>query len=191
MRNKVLAVVVVAALAAGGFGATWWFMRSPHFALYQVGKAIHSHDPGLFMTYVDVSRILQGSKDELLNMFLPEQVKKDQREMLRQIMGAFMGPLSEQVKERVARLVADKERENLPTSWTLVWAAKVDKSGESALALLQDGQNGRQLRLGLQRGDDRYWRVVEINAQDLRALLEEHLRDKIKSAVPAASPNGK
>lgn len=186
MQRKTALALLLVLLVGAGFGGTWWFLHSPHGSLYQIGKAIHDRDAGLFLTYVDVGRILAGSKDELLEAVLPDQVKQDQRNVLKQLLGAFMAPLTDQLKQRVVRLVSDKERDNIPTSWTLVWAAKVSRNGDMALATLEDLSEDRRMRIGLQQGDDGYWRVVEVNAQDLKELLADYLKLKQR---PAAQPS--
>lgn len=173
--RRLLLILLLVALGGAGFGATYVFLRSPHWALYQIGKAIHQHDSRLFLAYVDVPQILTSQKDEILALVMPNQDQGGQRDMVRQILGAFMGPIIEQVRERVSRVVADPQRQNLPSSWTLTLAAKVTTNGDVALVVLSDPRNGDRLRLGMQRAKDGYWRVVQINVQDLRQLAVKHL----------------
>jgi hypothetical protein len=184
------AILVLLALAAGGFAATTWFLASPRWALYQIGKAIHQRNPSLFVAYVDVGRILSGQKEDIIDLILPEQGRSDQRDFLRGLITAFMGTLTDQVNQQVIRIVADPQRENLPSSWTLAVAAKIDTNADSALVEMADPRAGNRLRLGMRRVDDGPWRVVEINPQDLRALIKDHLQKKRDEgrAAPAEPP---
>lgn len=185
--RRLLALLVLLALAAGGFAATSWFLKGPRWALYQVGKAIHERNPALFVAYVDVGRILSGQKDDIVDLLLPDQNRAEQRDLLRGIITAFMGTLTEQVNQQVIRVISDPQRDNLPSSWTLAVAAKVDTNDDSALVTLADPQAGRSLRLGMRRVEDGRWRVVEVNSQDLRALINEHvLKKRDQGKAPAA-----
>lgn len=166
-------IILLVALVGAGFAGTYFFMRSPQWTLYQVGKAIYKHDSRLFLTYVDVGEILRSQKEDIVDLILPDQKKDQQRDMVRQLLSAFMGALIEQARDRVIRIVADTERQNLPSSWTLVAAASVTRNGDNALAVLSNQDD--RLRLGLRRQADGYWRVVQINPQDLRALAAKHL----------------
>ncbi len=168
-------VLLMVVLAGSGFGATYFFLRSPQWSLYQVGKAIHNHDPRLFMAYVDVGQILQSQKDDILDLILPDQEQRDKRDMVRQLITAFMGPITDQVRDKLSRVIADQGRENLPSSWALLAAANVTRNGDNALVVLSGLAQGERLRLGMQRAKDGYWRVVQINAQDLRQLAAKHL----------------
>jgi hypothetical protein len=168
-------IILLVVLAGAGFGSTYLFLRSPHWSLYQVGKAIHNHDPRLFMAYVDVSQILQSQKDDILDLILPNQEQHDQRDMVRQLLGAFMGPITDQVRDKLSRVISDPGRENLPSSWALLAAANVTSNGDNALVVLSNQGQGERLRLGMRKGKDGYWRVVQINAQDLRQLAGKHL----------------
>lgn len=171
------AVMVLAALLGLGFGATWWFLKSPQYALYQIGKAIHDHEPRLFLAYVDLDRVMDSQKEELARLILPQE-NQEARQVVSRLLGAVMGALRGRIRQRVAQMVADPERDNLPSSWALVAAAHVTRNGDYALVVLSDPQKGRRLRLGMQRDPRQgHWRVVEIDPRDLRQLLEELLKE--------------
>ncbi len=177
MRRLWLLLLLVV-LAGGGFWTTWWFLRSPQYALYQIGKAIHDREPRRFFAYVDLGGILRQQKDELVRMFLPERSAEFQNQVGR-ILAAFMDPVSAEVKRRVARLIADPKRDNLPSAWALVWAARVERNGDYALVVLSDPRAGRRLRLAMQRRPQvGHWQVVELDPRDLRRLLAEYLRQR-------------
>jgi hypothetical protein len=184
-------LLILLALAAVGFFATNWLLQGPRWALYQVGKAVHERSPSLFMAYVDVGRILSGQKDDIVDMLLPDPNRSEQRDFLRGVITAFLGTLTEQVNQQIIRVISDPQRENLPSSWTLAVAAKLDVNGDSALATLADPQSEQRLRLGMRRGDDGRWRVVEVNSQDLKALINRYVlkkREQGKASAPAPTP---
>lgn len=174
-------MALVLALAVAAFAGTWWALKSPYYSLYQIGKAIHERQPRLFLAYVDVGRILAGQKDELVGQFM-SGASEEQRRTVGNLVTAFMGPISEQLKDQVARVVADPNRENIPSSFALVAAAHVISKDDVALVVLSDPKEGRRLRLGMQRNPVQgHWQVVEINASDLRPLIEEYLRRRSES----------
>ncbi len=168
-------VMVLLVLVATGFGATWWFLKSPQYALYQIGKAIHDREPRLFLAYVDLDRVMDSQKEELARLILPHENQEAQQAVSR-ILGAVMGALRGQIRQRVAQMVADPERNNIPSSWTLVAASHVTRNGDYALVVLSDPQKGRRLRMGMRLDPEQgIWRVVEIDPRDLRRLVQEIL----------------
>lgn len=193
-------LVILALLVGAAFWGTWTLLNSPHWALYQIGKAIHQREPRLFLAYVDIDRILRSQKQALIDELIPDRSKAEGREWASSLLSAFMGPVSDMVKDRVARLVADPKRENLPTSWALVVAAKVDRNGDYAMVVLADPEEKRRLRMGMRRDpSERLWKVVELDADDLKRLLKEYLKGElpgeakkpqtsVKGAVPTTMP---
>lgn len=185
-------LIVLVLLAGVGFWATWHFMRGPHYALYQIGKSIHNHEPRLFLAYVDIDRIARGQKEELVRVFLPDR-SKDEQDTVGRIVEAFMGPITAQLKDKAARMISDPNRENLPTSWALVAAANVTRKDDYALVVLSDPQSGRRMRMGMQRHPkEGHWQVVELNSQDLKVLIDEYLDKQKANEVkpqPIQKPN--
>ncbi len=186
--RRVWIMLILAALAAGGFAGTHWFLQSPRWTLYQIGKAIHERNAPLFIAYVDVGRILGGQKDDIVDLILPDRERTEQRDFLKGLITAFMGTLTDQVNQQIIRVINDPQRDNLPSSWTLALMAQVSVNGDNALALLADPREGRRLRLGLRRDEERRWRVVEINPQDLKVLAQAYLRTKSEEAAPKSVP---
>jgi hypothetical protein len=180
-------LIVLVLLAGVGFWATWHFMRGPHYALYQIGKSIHDREPRLFLAYVDIDRIARGQKEDLVRVFMPDRSQED-RETVGRIVEAFMGPITAQLKDKAARMIMDPNRDNLPSSWTLVATANVTRKEDYALVVFSDPQSGRRLRLAMQRNPQQgHWQVVELNSQDLKILLDEYL-DKQKAEENKPQP---
>jgi DUF2939 family protein len=168
--------ILLIVLAGGAFWGTLHILDSPRWALYQIGTAINDHNPRLFLAYVDVDTIVRGQKDTIVELVVPRD-KNDQktRNMVRGLVGAFMEPLSDQVKIKIIKAIEDTERNDLPTSWTLAVAAQVVTNQDYALVVLSDPESKRRLRLGMQRKNDGPWRVVNLNSRDLKLLVKEYL----------------
>ncbi len=182
--------ILVGLLGAGGFVATWLFMHSPYWSLYQIGKAIHQRDARLFLAYVDLDAIIKGQKEALLDEFLPK-TDGETRSLVNRFLGGLMPQVLELAKDRVIRVVADPDRDNLPSSWALVPLARVTRNGDYALVVLSDPQSQRRLRLGMRRHPEQgHWQVVEIDPRDLRRLLDEYLKGKFPPK-PASPPEAK
>jgi hypothetical protein len=82
-------------------------------------------------------------------------------------------------RDRIIRAVADPDRENIPSSWTILAAAKVTMNGEKALVEMHDPNSADRLRMGMQRHKQKgHWRIVEISAVDVKKLLEKYLDSK-------------
>jgi len=177
-----LTVLLLLVLGGAAFWVTWSVLNGPHYALYQIGKGIHEREPRRVLAYVDVERIARGQKDELIAEFMAEK-SQDERNQVSQIVGALMGALAPMVKDRVAQVVADPNRDNIPSSFTLVAAADVTTNGDYAMVVLSEpeGGQGRRLRMGMQRHQELgHWQVVEINPQDLRRLISEYMEKRRK-----------
>ncbi|MCF8031489.1 MAG: DUF2939 domain-containing protein [Desulfarculaceae bacterium] len=172
------ALVLLVALASAAFWLTQSFLSGPRYALYQIGKAIHDREPRLFLAYVDVDSVLRGQKDLFVDMIAPQGQDEQRRSIVRGLATAFMGAAVDQARYEVAKAIKDPERQNLPSSWTLVFAANVTTNRNYALVVLSEPEKGRRLRLGMQQKGDGPWRVVSIDSRDLKALAKEFLHDR-------------
>ena len=98
---------------------------------------------------------------------------------MQKILSAFLPHIQSLARDRVARIIADKNRQNLPASWALLPAAEISTNGDAALVVLSDPDSGKRVRLGMKRyPEDGHWRVVHIDPKDLRKLLEDHLNNR-------------
>ncbi|MBU4566557.1 MAG: DUF2939 domain-containing protein [Desulfarculus sp.] len=184
--------VILAFLASGAFYATHSFLSGPRWALYQIGKSIHDREPRVFLAYVDIERILGGQKETIVDMVAPKGRRDDDtRSLVRGLVGAFMAPLSDQLAGQVVKAINDPERENLPSSWTLVFAANVTRNGNYALVVLSDPSKGQRLRLGMEKRKNGPWQVVDIDSNDLKRLAKKYLEERYGVKVdqkPAPQP---
>ncbi|MCF8041546.1 MAG: DUF2939 domain-containing protein [Desulfarculaceae bacterium] len=180
--------VILAFLASGTFYATHNFLNGPRWALYQIGKAIHDREPRVFLAHVDIERILGGQKDTIVDMVAPKgQRDDDTRNLVRGLVGAFMAPLSDQLAGQAVKAINDPERENLPSSWTLVFAANVTRNGNYALVVLADPSKGQRLRMGMEKRKNRPWQIVDIDSNDLKRLAKKYLEERYGVKVDGES----
>lgn len=184
--------VILAFLASGAFYATHNFLNGPRWALYQIGKAIHDREPRLFLAHVDLPRVLHSQEDAIVDMVAPKDRRDDNtRNLVRGLVGAFMAPLSDQVAAQVVKVINDPERENLPSSWTLVFAANVTRNGDYALVVFADPSKGQRLRMGMQKRKHGPWQIVDVNSNDLKRLAGKYLEERFGVKVdqkPAPQP---
>ncbi len=175
MKRRWLIWGLLAALAVGAFVGTNAFLNSPTYALYQIGRAIHNRDPGLFITYVDIDRIYHTQRGTMVDMVLAGKKHRDTRRTVKGILTAMAPQLLTQLRRRVILWVADPQRDNIPSSWTLVAAAHIKRRDNFALVVLSNPAKHQRLRLGMQRREGKPWRVVEVDPRDLKRLLAGRL----------------
>lgn len=180
-RSSLLIFLLVLALA--GFGGTYWFLKSPYYSLYQIGKAIHDHDAPLFLAYVDINEIVRSQKGDFVEIFVPQKVAKDANEVVNTLLTAMMPQVTKIVQAKVVQVIRDPQRNNLPSSYVLLLGAEVQQQDPMAEVLLQDPQKpDKKLRFSMRPHPEQgHWQVVHINPQDLKSLMADELKKKIKN----------
>ena len=177
--KRLAPVALFVLLAGGGFWGAWYFLHSPYYSLYQIGKSIHDHKPRLFLAYVDLDRMIRDQKDDILAELLPKDQDNESKQTVHKIVSAFLPHIQSLARDRVARIIADEKRQNLPSSWALLPAADITTNQNAALVVLSDPESDKRVRLGMERyTEDGHWRVVQVDPKDLRKLLEDYLRDR-------------
>jgi hypothetical protein len=173
-------IILFVALCAAAFGGSWAFFKSPYYSLYQIGKAVHDRNASLFLAYVDVEQVIASQENNLVDQFVPKgRLSDETKEAIGGLLTAFRAPIVDIARDRIIRAVADPDRENIPSSWTILAAAKVTMNGEKALVEMHDPNSADRLRMGMQRHKQKgHWRIVEISAVDVKKLLEKYLDSK-------------
>lgn len=174
MKSRWLIGLLLVALAVGAYLGTNAFLNSPTYALYQIGRAIHNRDPGLFITYVDIDRIYHGQRDNLVDLVVTGKEREDTRRVVKGFLTALAPQITTEVRRKVILWVADPKRDNIPSSWTLVAAANITRRPGYALVVLSDPEKKQRLRLGMQRKEGKPWRVVEVDPRDLKRILSTY-----------------
>ena len=174
-------LVLIFILAAAGFGGTYWFLKSPYYSLYQIGKAIHDHDAPLFLAYVDLERIVGEQQNEFVELFLPKDQASDASQVVSTLLAAIAPQVTKLIKVRIVEEIRNPGRNNLPNSYILMIAAQVERNGSNAEVLLEDpSKPDTRLRFSMQpHAEQGHWQVVRVNPRDLKALLAEELKKKL------------
>ncbi len=169
-RRRGLVAVVAVGLVVGGvaFAATWWFLASPYWSLYQIGKGIYERDPRRVLPYLDVARILEGL---LQHQTLKDtSMRSDTKLLAMALGGAMIRAMEPGFKDMLAQAIADPKRRNIESPWVLVLAADVQITGNAASVEIKDPK-GQRLRAEMEKRAGR-WVVVEVNPEDLEKILK-------------------
>ena len=66
MKKLFIAVVLLVALALGGFAGYRHYKSTPRYAISQIRAAVSNHDPALFRQYVDLESVLDRGVENVL-----------------------------------------------------------------------------------------------------------------------------
>ena len=66
MKKVFIAVVLLFALALGGFGGYRYWKTTPSYAISQIRASVQNHDPVLFRQYVNLERVLDSGVESAL-----------------------------------------------------------------------------------------------------------------------------
>lgn len=187
--RKLAWVALPVLLAVGAFWVTYGLITGPRWSLYQMGQGIHDRQPEQFLAYVDLNSVLESQRDAIVDIVLEGQGggNDDTRRAVSGLLGMFMGALQDQLRRKVAQFIADPDRDNIPSAWTLALAAEVDVNDDFALVTLSDDREGDQLRMGMRQFPAGHWVVTEINPEDLRQLLEKYAPEALGAAQKRGS----
>lgn len=174
--KRSLGIILFVVLAAGAGGATYWFLNSPHYSLYQIGRGVHNRDASLVLAYVDLDAVYRSQKDEMVDLFIGGENREAARQTIKNILTVFSAQIQQQLRSQAIKWIQDPGRDNLPTAWALPAAATVARRDDYALVVLNNPIEKQRLRLAMRRTDDQPWKVVEVNAHDLKKLIERHIK---------------
>lgn len=192
MKVRMMGWTLMALLGIGAFVGMTILLNSPTYALFQLGRAIHHRDAGLFLTYIDLEQVLAGQGDTVVDVMIDGKDREDTRRVVKGLMRALAPQINQELRRKVAEWITDPNRDNLASSFDLVLAADITRRDEYALVVLANPANRERLRLGMRRMQGHPWRVVHINPRDLASLLRRHLKGSATRqpmpAAPAAPP---
>lgn len=174
--KRFLAIGFLLALFLGAGLATYWFLNSPYYSLYQIGRGVHNRDASLVLAYVDLEAIYRGQKDQMVDLFLGSQDQENVRKTVKNILTVFSAQILQQLRHQVITWVQDPDRDNIPTGWALPAAATIARRGQYALVVLTHPQNSERVRLAMRRNSDQPWKVVEVDPRDLKRLIDRHVK---------------
>jgi hypothetical protein len=179
-NRSIIAGLVLIGLAFG-LGLTWrWVQETPYYSLYQIGASLKNRDTTTLLTYVDLASILNkqvsGSLSSLLSPLGPsESLKKiigQLGDLTIQLTPDVNKGLTNIISKRIRDYLDNSQNPTLPSSFMLLTLAEVKAKEDFALVTLKYAKE--QLRLGMKKQDG-FWRVVELNPEDLRKLLTTYL----------------
>lgn len=181
---------VVAGLAAGAYYYFFSWRETPRYALWQMVRAIQANDTQTLFQYVDLQAIADNLVEKsssdvdswLLNKGLGATPEEDDvsrlarsltKKFARFITPKVIAALEPQLKAGVEKYLA--ELNTLERAGLSALPAKAEIQQEDGVATVKvtDPNNNRTLHFRMARpGDGGKWRIVEVNYQDLRAVIE-------------------
>lgn len=193
-RYLLAAVVLVIAVGLGvglylGYQTYW--RQTPRHALWQIVRAIQSNDTQTLFKFVDlpsvVGSLVDQSAGDLDAWLLPKalELPDDQLTRLgRQLtkkFAKFLAPklvvaLEPQIKTAVEKYLAELNAAEKAALATVPAQAKIRQEDGSAWVTLTEPNGGQSLRFRMVKPEaETQWRIVEVNYQDLRRLLDRQL----------------
>lgn len=185
-----IAVVVSISLGVGVYlGYQSYWQQTPRYALWQMVRAMQAHDTQTLFQFLDlpaiVDSLVEQSSGELDTWLLPkgmelpdDQLTRWGRQLTKKF-AKFLAPklvvaLEPQIKAAVAKYLEELNTAERAALAAIPAQAQIRQEEGSAWVTLQDPNSQQQLRFRMVRpaGQDQ-WRIVEVNYQDLRALLDK------------------
>jgi hypothetical protein len=190
MRRSPL-VFIVAALLLGIVVAGVFYYRyqsSPRSALHQMVDALTDRNYEKFYTYLDLKSILgnlmQETGKDLISPVIPENNylgqlgwrmgSKFAQQVLPRLFETFEQDLHKLINQYLNTLTT-KELLALKAAVTL---AEIRQQGDEAKVTLRFAKEDGRLRLTMTKSSqDRTWRVISVNYEDLKKLVSKELME--------------
>jgi hypothetical protein len=189
-----LALFVIIGLGAGIYYFAFW-RDSPRSALWNMVRAIQANDTKTFFQYIDLQAIadnlVEKSSGDLESMLQKKGLgaapqEDDVSRLVRSLtkkFARFMAPkmvaaLEPQIKAGVEKYLAELNTMEKAALSALPAHAKIQQQNDIAAVTLTDPNSGQEYHFRMARtAEGERWRVVEINYQDIRGLLEKKFLD--------------
>ncbi|MDD3607286.1 MAG: DUF2939 domain-containing protein [Candidatus Moranbacteria bacterium] len=174
MAKKIIIGLVAIAVILGG--TFYYFKGTPKYSLYQLKKAIASHDSSKFNQYVDVDRVVQNLMDTAVKEFDEEMAEDDNPfgDFGKGIMQAMMPSLKEGLKNSINQGI-EEISENKDNKYSKIEIQEIIKEGKSANITLIN-QDNETIKLNMIQMPERYWRIVGINFDDFKKISPESVK---------------
>jgi hypothetical protein len=186
---------VVTGLAAGTYYYFFYWREPPRFALWQMVRAIQANDSQTLFQYVDLQSIADnlvekssGDVDSwLLNKGFGATPEEDDvsrlarsltKKFARFITPKVIAALEPQLKAGVEKYLL--ELNTLEKAGLSALPAKAEIQQEDGVAAVKvtDPTSGLTLHFRMARpAENGKWRIVEINYQDVRSIIERKIKD--------------
>jgi hypothetical protein len=174
--RRLLVGVGIGVLLAGGAGYLWTL--TPSYSLYQIKRALETHDYDRFSRYVNIDSVLDHAFDEFIGGREPppeEQIPGDSlAQALRKGFRKFARSARDIVKAGLSIAVeqAVKNREQPPPeipAFVVVGALWQGERDGDLVSLPVKIKKSGQIEVKMQQTSDGTWQVVEVS--NLSALL--------------------
>jgi hypothetical protein len=186
---------VVAGLAAGTYYYFFYWRETPRFALWQMVRAIQANDTPTLFQYVDLQSIADNLVEKssgdvdawlLQKGFGATSEEDDVSRLARSLTKKFarfitpkvIAALEPQFKAGVEKYLLELNTLEKAGLSALPAKAEIQQEDGVAAVTLTDPNSGKKFRFRMARpaeGDK--WRIVEINYQDLRSIIERKFTD--------------
>lgn len=182
LRKIIIGVVILFLVAAGSF---YYFQGTPRYSLYQIKKAVQSHDSLTFNKYVNVDRVADGLMEAAMKDFNDEMEKDDNPfgDIGQGIFQAMLPALKEQIKTSVNKGIEDisEDREGGSGKIDALKLKDIQQEGKSAKATLSN-VGGDEIQISMVQTPSRYWQVVGIDLDDFKKINPDAMKSEDASA---------
>jgi len=188
-RNRLRRLVIGAALLVlllAGVGYAWTL--TPSYSLYQIKRALETHDYALFSYYVDVDSVLEHALGEFTQPREREAEELTPRSPLEKALRKGFKSLTRGAREIVkaglgiAVEQTIKDRDHALPEIPMIAVAGALWQGQrdgDTVSLPVKIKKGEQIEVKMQHSPENFWRVIEIsNLSTLLPPLKPYARER-------------
>lgn len=189
-----LLFITVMAVGSGIYYFVFW-RESPRYALWQMMRAIQSNDTNTLFQYIDLQAVadnlVEKSAGDVDSFLLkkgfgasPEEddvsrlVRSLTKKFARFVAPKVVAALEPQLKAGLEKYLAELNTVEKAAIAALPGKAEIQQEDNVAAVILTDPGSGQTFHFRMARAsENEKWRVVEINYQDLRAIIDHKFKD--------------
>lgn len=176
MKKIIITLLSAIALAIGG--GYYYFTGTPTYSLYQLKKAIGSHDSTAFNQYVDIDRVI----GDLLTEATKEMNSELEDNPFAGLAKTFLLSMKDELKSKVNKSI-EKISSGKEGGFSEVSIKDIKREGKSANVVLINSKN-EEIRLSMVKVSDGYWKIVSVNLEDFKKLNPDALEISDESNEP-------
>jgi hypothetical protein len=184
----VLAVLVMAAILAGGL--YWRWINSPRYALQQMVLSLKTKDMPNFFKSLDLKEIfnnlVQSSTKDLESQNGEEMDEWSRltqslgQKFARRLLPKLFEVFEKQIRDAIETYLLNLDNSQILGLTALITLAKIEVKDEEARVTLHDPKTGDPLRFKMRHYPDRTWRIVKVNYQDLKKFMKREFHGQEK-----------
>jgi hypothetical protein len=167
--KKIIIVLSVAIILtiSGGY---YYFTSTPTYSLYQLKKAIGTHDSATFNKYVDTDRVIDDLLTEATKEIGSELEDNPFAGLAKNFLLSMKDELKSNINKSIEEISSGKE-----SGFSEVSIKDINQEGKSANVILVNSKN-EEIRLSMVKVSDGYWKVVSVDLDDFKKLNPEALK---------------